>query len=89
MDLQRPPLHLEVDHHDVEGQVEAEEDKGQRHKVDSELPLGGGVERLLAARHRVEPEHAVETRPRFFKGLLPAQGTPFIGQCGAAAFPHL
>lgn len=78
MDCQGPSLHLKVDHHDVEGQVEAEQDEGQGHKVDTQLPLGVGVERLLTARHRVVPKDAMETRTRFFKGLLPAQCAPAV-----------
>lgn len=35
VDRQRPSLHLEVDHHDVEGQVEAEQNEGQGHKIDT------------------------------------------------------
>lgn len=78
MDWEGPSLHLKVDHHDMEGQVEAEQDEGQGHKVDTQLPLGVGVERFLATRHRVEPEDAVETRPRLFKGLFPAQCAPAV-----------
>lgn len=79
VDGQHPALHQEVDHHDVERQVEAEQHEGQRHQVDAQLPLGVGVEGLLAARHRVEAQHAVEPGPRLFKGLLPAQRAPAVG----------
>lgn len=78
VDRQRPSLHQEVDHHDVEGQVEAEQDEGQRHQVDAQLPLGVRVQRLLAARHGVEPEDAVEAGPRFLEGFLPAQRAPAV-----------
>ncbi len=89
VDRQCPSLHLKVDHHDIEGQVEAEQDEGQGHKVDTQVSLGVGVERLRAARHRVEPEDTVETRPRFFKGLLPTQCAPAVGQRGTATLPQL
>lgn len=79
IDGQSPPLHLEVDHHDVEGQVEAKQDEGQRHKVDTQVPLGGGVDRLCTSRHRVVTKHAVKSRPRFFKGLFSAQCAPVVG----------
>lgn len=79
VDHQRKFLHLKVDCHDVEGQVEAEKDKGQRHKVDAKLSLGIRVERLLTSRYRVEPKDAMETGPRFFKCLLPAQCAPMVG----------
>lgn len=86
---ERPSLHVEVDHHDIEGDVEAEQDEGHRHQVDAQLPLGVGIERLLAARHRVEAQDAVESRPRLFKGLLSAQRAPAIGQRGTEALPQL
>lgn len=89
VDGQRPSLHLKVDHHDIEGQVEAEQDEGQGHKVDTQVSLGVGVERLLAARHGVEPEDAVEARPRLFKGLLSAQCAPAVGQRRTATLPQL
>lgn len=79
VDRDGPTLHPEVDHHDVEGQVEAEQDEGQGHQVDAQLPLGVGVEGLLAARHRVQAQDAVEARPGLFKGLLPAQRAPAVG----------
>lgn len=79
MDWQCPSLHQKVDHHDTEGQVEAEQDEGQGYKVDTQLPLSVGVERLLPARHRVEPEDTMETRPRFFKSLFPTQCAPAVG----------
>lgn len=76
---QCPSLHLKVDHHDVERQVEAEQDEGQGNEVDAQLPLGVGVERLLTTCHRVEPEDTMKTGTGFFKGLLPAQRAPAIG----------
>lgn len=86
---QRPTLHPEVDHHDVEGDVEAEQHEGHGHEIDAQLPLSVGIERLLAARHRVEAEDPVEPRARLFEGLLPAQRAPAIGQRGTEALPQL
>lgn len=84
---ERPSLHLEVDHHAVEGDVEAEQDEGHGHQVDAQLPLGVRVEGLLATRHRVEAEDPVEARAWLFKGLLSAQRAPAIGQRGTEALP--
>lgn len=78
VDWERPTLHLEVDHHDVERQVEAQQDKGQGHQVDAQLPLSVGVEGLLAASHRVQTQETVETGTGLFEGLLPAQCAPAI-----------